>query len=101
MGEDWDVRRCGDGGSATALVADTEVDVVLVPPTLPDMPAATLLGQIRTLRPSTSRMAVIENSATPPARIIGLAHRVLPAPVAPEPLLESVGSLEELRDLVD
>lgn len=101
MGEDWDVHRCPDGGSAMAHVAAVEVDVVLVPPALPDMPPATLLGQVRTLRPSTSRMAVIENSATPPARIIGLAHRFLPAPVAPELLLESIGSLEELRELVD
>src|SRR5690606_34313488 len=101
MGEDWDVHRCPDGGSAMAHVAAVEVDVVLVPPALPDMPPATLLGQGRTLRPSTSRMALIENSATPPARIIGLAHRFLPAPVAPELLLESLGSLEELRELVD
>src|SRR5690606_39067311 len=83
-----------------AHVAATDVDVVLVPPTLPDMPAATLLGQVRTLRPSTSRMAVIGNAGTPPARIIGLAHRFLPAPLAPELLLESIGSLEELRVVV-
>jgi len=101
MGEDWDVHRCADGGAAMAHVAATDVDVVLVPPTLPDMPAATLLGQVRTLRPSTSRMAVIGNAGTPPARIIGLAHRFLPAPLAPELLLESIGSLEELRDVVD
>ncbi len=101
MGEDWDVRRCADAGAAMAHVAATDVDVVLVPPALPDLAPATLLGQIRTLRPSTSRMAVIESSITPPARIIGLAHRFLPAPLAPELLLESIGSVEELRELVD
>src|SRR5690606_26323480 len=35
MGEDWDVHRCADGGAAMAHVAATDVDVVLVPPTLP------------------------------------------------------------------
>ncbi len=101
MGDDWDVQRCADAGAAMAHVSAVDVDVVLVPPSLPDLAPATLLGQIRTLRPATSRMAVIEGSATPPTRIIGLAHRFLPAPPAPELLLESIGSLEELRELVD
>jgi len=101
MGEDWDVHRCADAGAAMVHVASAEFDVVLVSPALPDLAPATLLGQIRTLRPATSRMAVIDSASAPPARIIGLAHRFLPTPVAPELLLESIGSLEELRELVD
>ena len=101
MGQDWEVERCADASAAMVRAAAGPLDVVLVAPGLADLPPATLLGQVRTLRPETSRIAVIEGGQTPPARIIGLAHRFLPAPLAPELLLEAVGSLEELRELLD
>jgi len=99
MDDGWQVQRAVDGGTATALIADAAHDVVVVAPTLPDMPAATLLGQIRTLRPETSRIAVIGDQ--PPARVLSLAHRFLPMPVGEALLLEAIGSLEELRELLD
>lgn len=101
MGEDWDVERCADADTAMARAAAAPLDVILVAPGLPDLPPATLLGQVRALRPETSRIAVIDGSHTPPTRIIGLAHRFLPTPLAPEVLLEAIGSLEELRELLD
>jgi HD-like signal output (HDOD) protein/CheY-like chemotaxis protein len=101
LGEDWEVASCADAGSAMARVSAEPVDVVVAAPTLPDMPAATLLGQVRTLRAEASRVAVIDGMQSPPARIIGMAHRFLPTPLAPEVLLEAIGSLEELRDLLD
>jgi HD-like signal output (HDOD) protein/CheY-like chemotaxis protein len=101
LGQDWEVECCADAGAAMAHVASQPVDVILVAPALPDLPPATLLGQVRTLRPEASRVAVIEGSQNPPTRIIGLAHRFLPMPLAPELLLEAIGSLEELRELLD
>jgi len=101
MGSDWEVIRCADADAAVATATAGSLDVVLVAPRLPDAPPAMLLGQLRTLRPETSRIAVIEGEQAPPARIIGLAHRFMPTPLAPELLLEAIGSLEELRELLD
>ncbi|MEN4903269.1 HDOD domain-containing protein [Luteimonas sp. TWI1416] len=95
----WDITHVEDGGAAMALAAESPQDVVVVAPTLADMSAAMLLGQIRTLRPETSRIALI--GAQPPARVLSLAHRFLPLPVDDAQLLEAVGSLQELRDLLD
>lgn len=101
MGIDWEVERCADADAAMNRIASAALDVVLVAPTLSDLPPAMLLGQLRALRPETSRIAVVDGGQTPPARIIGLAHRFLPTPLAPELLLEAIGSLEELRELLD
>ncbi|WDM66976.1 MULTISPECIES: HDOD domain-containing protein [Xanthomonas] len=103
LGEQWQAQRVADGNSAIAAAALSPFDAVIVAPVLPDLTAATLLGQIRTLRPDTIRIALIDaqdGQRTPPARIIGVAHRFLPMPLAPEVLLEAVTSLEELRDLL-
>ena len=83
MDESWDVQCVGDGATATSLAADLPQDIVVVAPVLPDMPAATLLGQIRTLRPETSRIALVGDRDPPPARVLSLAHRFLPLPLAP------------------
>ncbi|KLJ02503.1 HDOD domain-containing protein [Luteimonas sp. FCS-9] len=99
MDERWHVQHVEDGNAAIALAAESPQDVVVVAPALPDMPAATLLGQIRTLRPETSRIALI--GAHPHARVLSLAHRFLPVPVGEAQLLEAIGSLEELRELLD
>ncbi len=99
MDDSWDVQSVGDGATAIALVADTSQDVVVVAPTLPDMTPATLLGQIRTLRPETSRIALI--GGQPSARVLSLAHRFLPLPLGEAELMEAIGSLEELRELLD
>ncbi|WP_425490824.1 HDOD domain-containing protein [Luteimonas cellulosilyticus] len=99
MDDDWDVQSVGDGTTAIALAADVSQDVVVVAPTLPDMTPATLLGQIRTLRPETSRIALI--GTQPSARVLSLAHRFLPLPLGEAELLEAIGSLEELRELLD
>ncbi len=104
LGDDWQVQSVADGNSAIAAIAQFPVDVVIAAPVLPDLTAATLLGQIRTLRPETSRIALVDPEQAhraPPARIIGVAHRFLPLPLAPEVLLEAVTSLEELRELLD
>nr|WP_246429125.1 HDOD domain-containing protein [Pseudoxanthomonas broegbernensis] len=101
MGMDWEVERCADADAAMNRTAAAALDVILVAPELGDLPPATLLGQVRALRPETSRIAVIDGNRAPPARIIGLAHRFLPTPLAPEVLLEAIGSLEELRELLD
>ncbi|MCD7097673.1 HDOD domain-containing protein [Stenotrophomonas sp. MMGLT7] len=100
---DGQLQVVADGNSAIAAVATSDFDVVVVAPALPDITPATVLGQIRTLRPATSRIALIENEhsqRTPPARIIGVAHRFLPMPLAPEVLLDAVSSLEELREML-
>ncbi|KAG1245062.1 hypothetical protein G6F65_021447 [Rhizopus arrhizus] len=49
-------------------------DAVIVCPQLPDLNATTLLGQIRTLRPETIRIALVDalhGNRPPPARLIG------------------------------
>lgn len=99
MDDSWQVQRTETGHDAIARIADTPQDVVVVAPTLSDMPVATLLGQIRTLRPETSRIAAI--GSQPGARVLSLAHRFLPMPVGDAQLLEAIGSLEELRELLD
>ncbi|MCS4235579.1 HD-like signal output (HDOD) protein [Stenotrophomonas sp. BIGb0135] len=93
-----------DGQAAMNIVAAGPIDAVIACPTLPDLNATTLLGQIRTLRPETIRIALVEaaqGNRPPPARLIGVAHRFLPMPLAPEVLLEALTSLEELRELLD
>jgi HD-like signal output (HDOD) protein len=104
LGDDWQVQVVADGKEGIAAVAQSPIDVVIVAPVLPDLTATTLLGQIRTLRPETSRIALVDIQAAgraPPASIIGVAHRFLPLPLTPEALLEAVTSLEELRELLD
>ena len=104
LGDEFQVHQVPDGNTAIATAAQSTIDVVIVAPVLPDLTAATLLGQIRTLRPETIRIALIaadDGQRSPPARIIGVAHRFLPLPLAPEVLLEAVTSLEELRELLD
>lgn len=103
LGDEWQAQQVADGNSAIEAAALSPFDAVIVAPVLPDLTAATLLGQIRKLRPDTIRIALIDvqdGQRTPPARIIGVAHRFLPMPLAPEVLLEAVTSLEELRDLL-
>ncbi|AKU50857.1 MULTISPECIES: HDOD domain-containing protein [Xanthomonas] len=103
LGDQWQVQQVADGNSAIEAAALSPFDAVIVAPVLPDLTSATLLGQIRTLRPDTIRIALIDaqdGQRTPPARIIGVAHRFLPMPLAPEVLLEAITSLEELRDLL-
>ena len=104
LGEEWQPLTASDGQSAMSIVAAGPVDAVIACPTLPDLTATTLLGQIRTLRPETIRIALVDadhNNRPPPARLIGVAHRFLPMPLAPEVLLEALTSLEELRELLD
>ncbi|KAF1014675.1 MAG: hypothetical protein GAK31_02162 [Stenotrophomonas maltophilia] len=104
LGEDWQPLTAADGSTAMNAVSAHGVDAVIVCPHLPDLNATTLLGQIRTLRPETIRIALIDaqqGSRPPPARLIGVAHRFLPLPLAPEVLLEALTSLEELRELLD
>jgi HD-like signal output (HDOD) protein len=104
LGEEWQPLRAPDGQTAMNMVASTPVDAVIACPSLPDLNATTLLGQIRTLRPETIRIALVDaaqGNRPPPARLIGVAHRFLPLPLAPEVLLEALTSLEELRELLD
>lgn len=103
LGDQWRVQRAIDGNSAIEAVALSAFDAVIVAPQLADLSAATLLGQIRTLRPDTTRIALIGADANhrAPPRIIGVAHRFLPLPLTPEMLLEAITSLEELRQLLD
>ncbi len=104
LGEEWQPLTAADGQSAMGIVAGSSVDAVIVCPQLPDLNATTLLGQIRTLRPETIRIALVDaehGNRPPPARLIGVAHRFLPMPLAPEVLLEALTSLEELRELLD
>lgn len=104
LGDDWHAQQVPDGNAAIAAAAQSPFDAVIVAPALPDLTPATLLGQIRTLRPETIRIALLdahEGHRTPAARIIGVAHRFLPLPLPPEFLLEAITSLEELRELLD
>ena len=104
LGEDWQPLTATDGHAAMTAVATQGVDAVIVCPQLPDLNATTLLGQIRTLRPETIRIALVDaqhGNRPPPARLIGVAHRFLPLPLAPEVLLEALTSLEELREVLD
>ncbi|HCR32703.1 MAG TPA: hypothetical protein DIV57_04945, partial [Stenotrophomonas sp.] len=104
LGEEWQPLTAFDGHTAMSAVAAQGVDAVIVCPQLPDLNATTLLGQIRTLRPETIRIALVDaqhGNRPPPARLIGVAHRFLPLPLAPEVLLEALTSLEELREVLD
>ncbi|MFT4248440.1 MAG: HDOD domain-containing protein [Pseudomonas sp.] len=104
LGDDWQTQQAPDGNAAIAAAAQTPFDAVIVAPALTDLTPATLLGQIRTLRPETIRIALLdvhEGSPAPAARIISVAHRFLPLPLPPEFLLEAITSLEELRELLD
>jgi len=104
LGEEWQALTATDGQAAMSIVSSQAIDAVIACPALPDLTATTLLGQIRTLRPETIRIALVEapqGNRPPPARLIGVAHRFLPLPLAPEVLLEALTSLEELRELLD
>ena len=103
-GEDWGVTRVADGDSAVAELASRQVDALIVAPHVVGLPPTMLLMQARTLRPEAIRIALVseQNAGRPPsARLIGLAHRFLPSPLAPEALLEALSSIEELRELLD
>ncbi len=104
LGDEWELQSVPDGSAAIVAVASATIDAVIVAPALSDLSPATLLGQIRTLRPEAIRIALIGGDASqrmPSARIIGAAHRFLPLPLTPEVLLEALTSLEELRELLD
>ena len=103
LGEEWKVETVADANAAMLTVAESAVDVVIVGPALPDMSPSTLLGQLRTLRPETIRIALLDTAdgtAAPPIKLISLAHRFLPLPLACETVLEAIHSLEELRTLL-
>ncbi|VXB37936.1 Chemotaxis protein CheY [Luteimonas sp. 9C] len=99
MDEAWRVQRVADAASALEGLLDAPPDVVVVAPALPDMTSDALLERIRTLRPAVSRIAVA--SGHPSVRLLSLAHRFLPSPISEAQLLETLASLEELRDLLD
>lgn len=104
LGEDWQTLVAADGHTAMSTVAGSPIDAVIVAPALPDLDPTTLLGQVRTLRPEAIRIALIDaqqGNRPPAARLIGIAHRFLPMPLAPEVLLEALTSLEELREMLD
>lgn len=104
LGDEWSSITAPDAQTAMSLVSATDIDAVLASPHLPDLDATTLLGQIRTLRPETIRIALVDaqrGNRPPPARLIGIAHRFLPLPLTPEVLLEALTSLEELREVLD
>lgn len=103
LGETWQLHHVTSGNEAITASATYTFDAVIAAPNLPDLSCATLLGQIRTLRPETIRIALLDPADDPDssaARIIGVAHRLLPLPPSPELLLETLTSLEELRDLL-
>lgn len=100
----WESHQATNANDALIAVATRAFDAVVVAPDLPDMPCATLLGQIRTLRPETIRVALLDPSDqrdTLSARVISLAHRFLPLPPSPETLIEALISFEELRELLE
>ena len=102
-GDEWEVTRVSDGNSAVAELASHPIDALIVAPHVVGLPP-TMLLQARTLRPEAIRIALVSehNAGRPPsARLIGLAHRFLPSPLAPEALLEALSSIEELRELLD
>jgi len=104
MGDEWKVDAVADGNAAMFAVSNEPVDVIIAGPSLPDLTPPMLLGQIRTLRPETIRIALLpsaEVGSAPSIRLIGVAHRLLPLPLSSETVLEAIHSLEELRDLLD
>ena len=103
-GEQWEVTRAADGNAAVAELASSPIDALIVAPHVVGLPPTMLLLQARTLRPEAIRIALVseQHAGRPPsARLIGLAHRFLPSPLAPESLLEALSSVEELRELLD
>lgn len=103
LGDTWQLEHVFSGNEAINASATTPFDAVVAAPNLPDSSCAALLGQIRTLRPETIRIALLDpadDHDACAARIIGVAHRFLPLPLSPELLLETLTSLEELRDLL-
>ena len=103
-GDQWTVTRVADGNAAVAELASRPIDALIVAPHVVGLPPTMLLLQARTLRPEAIRIALVseQNAGRPPsARLIGLAHRFLPSPLAPEALLEALSSIEELRELLD
>lgn len=103
-GDAWECTRVIDGNAAVAELASRPVDALIVAPHVVGLPPTMLLLQARTLRPEAIRIALVsqQNAGRPPsARLIGLAHRFLPAPLAPEALLEALSSIEELHQLLD
>lgn len=103
-GDSWEATRVADGNAAVAELASRPVDALIVAPHVVGLPPTMLLVQARTLRPEAIRIALVSESSAgrpPSARLIGLAHRFLPAPLAPEALLEALSSIEELHELLD
>ena len=104
LGDGWHVEQVPDGKTAIAAAALAPFDAVVAAPVLADLTSATLLGQIRTLRPETIRIALLDahgNNRALASRIMGVAHRFLPLPLRLEFLREAIRSLEELRSLLD
>lgn len=103
FGENWGAHQVAHAHEALIAAATDTFDAVVVCPDLPDMPCAALLGQIRTLRPETIRIALLnpdDQRDTLTDRIISIAHRFIPLPPSPEMLIEAISSLEELRELL-
>lgn len=101
---DWTIAFSDGARQALAKLTIEPADAVVVAPSLPDMPPATLLEQLRENHPGTIRVALVtsaaqNNAASSP--LMGTAHRFLPTPITTETLLDTLGSLEELRELLD
>jgi HD-like signal output (HDOD) protein len=103
LGQEWSLVHTNSGNEAITEIAASAFDAVIAAPDLHDMSCAAVLGQIRTLRPETIRIALLDsysNQDVPSSHLLSLAHRFLPLWPAPEILIETLYSLEEFRDLL-
>ncbi len=100
----WEFEFATGGGvEAISAVELQGYDAVIASTDMPDMAPEEMLDEIRHLKPQVIRIALVEggeNARMSSSLMLDAAHRFLPLPLSAETLMDTLGSLEELRDLL-
>ncbi|MDO5610154.1 MAG: HDOD domain-containing protein, partial [Pseudomonadota bacterium] len=100
----WEFEFATGGGvEAISAVELQGYDAVIASTDVPDMAPEEMLDEIRHLKPQVIRIALVEggeNARMSSSLMLDAAHRFLPLPLSAETLMDTLGSLEELRDLL-
>lgn len=101
LGCDWEIEFASSPRTALAIVESRPVDVVITDQRLPLMHGATLLREVRTLRPETVRILLTNEPESDAAlRALDAAHRTMCKPCNTEELVEVTDRILSLRDIL-
>jgi HD-like signal output (HDOD) protein/CheY-like chemotaxis protein len=99
---EWDMAFAGDGGEALALLERERFDVIVSDMRMPGMDGAELLSRVQDLHPHMVRIILSGQSEKEEVmRALGPTHQYLAKPCEPQALQEAIGSVLQLREVLE